>query len=847
MGRNDVVFKVIIDKKESEIKLKDLGRDFTDLGNSLKAVGRNATLIFVGLGAALTGLVIPAALFEKEMLNVSKTTGLVGDELKSLSQDLLSISKNSQLSAIQLAKIATSAGQLGIQGRQDILAFTQSVGQISQALGFQAEFTATAMAVISKQFGIPIPEVQNLGSAINELSQTTSASAEQIITAIQNVGPVLGRLRFSRKEIAGLVSTFVTLTGSGERAAIALSRFFSQASLKMEELSKVVGLSQEELKNLFDTDPTAFFLAVQEGFVNIESAVQRTALAQKIFGIQGARAVLGNSEQLELLVKNLKDSEKAYESNISITEELDRVNSGFLAQLKIFRSELTAQAITLGDTLLPALKALIGIARGGLEVFNRLPGPIKNLAVVSLVLTTVLAGLTAIIASVAGNVLIFTGFIAKSIPKITGFVRTIRTLTAAQTGLNLAFLANPIVLAITGIVVALGLLAFVFRDKFDEISRISKIFFEQMVAGFTFLKEAIKALIDFDISGLQDSFNKYKNTTRTNLDDIKNIWQNADEQIDRFKRGVGDIFPGPRVGAGRVDPTEEPEIPTVDTSAIDLRNQKEIQKAEELKRERIRLAEETAAALLGIKENQNFNELLLQDQAIQQAREKELLALETKRQILEERGLLDLELIESLEAQEQAIKDKFDRIEIERQRQVSNLKKGLLVNDLTTLKGFLGDVGVAFKEAAEALKLIRLGEAIVNTAGAIANALNGPFPANLANAAFVGLQGAAQIATINAQQFQVGAVEIPTTMPAILDRGEMVVTKSISQGVRAGELTIGGPEGRGKEQERSINMNFNFDGAQFIGITDDIVDEFEEKLIEKAETVGSALVTGQGF
>jgi TP901 family phage tail tape measure protein len=871
MGRNDVVFKVIIDKKESEIKLKDLSKDFTDLGNSLKAVGRNATLIFAGLGAALTGLIIPAALFEKKMLDVSKTTGLVGDELKDLGSDLLTISKNSQLSAIALADIAFSAGQLGIQGRKNILAFTKSVGEISQALGFQAEFTATAMAVISKQFGIPIPEVQNLGSAINELSQTTSASAEQIIVAIQNVGPVLGRLRFSREQVAGLVSTFVTLTGSGERAAVALSRFFAQASDKFDELSKVVGLSQEQLQTLFDTDPTEFFLAVQEGFVGIESAAQRTAIAQRIFGIQGARAVLGNSEQLQLLIKNLKDSENAYRDNISITEELERVNTGFLAQLKIFRSELTAQAITLGDSLVPALKTLIGIARDGLEVFNRLPSPVKNLAVISLVLTTALAGLTAAFSFVAGNIFTLLGFFTRIIPTIINLSKVIRALTVAQTGLNLAFLANPIVLAITGIVVALGLLAFTFRDKFDEIRNTAKIFFEQMVAGFEFLKDAIKDIITLDISGLKQSFEEYRSATKESLDEIKNIWEETndeifeitDETLSKLPGSIRDIIAGINEETAKIKPplispvtgepmapfrpfVEEPE-PVTFEQEVDLRTKEQIQKDKELRDERIRLAEETAAALLEIRQNQNFNELMLQDQAIQKARESELLSLELRRQVLQEQGLLDLEMITEFEAEEQAIKSRFDRIEIERQKQLSNLKRGILVNDLSTLKGFLGDVGVAFKEAAQALKIIRLGEAFINVANAITAALAGPFPANLANAAIVGAKGAAQIATINAQQFQEGAIEIPSQIPAILDPGEMVLTRSVAEGIRAGEISLGGPEREKGQETRPINMNFNFADAQFIGITDDIVDELEEKIIEKAETVGSALVSGGGF
>jgi TP901 family phage tail tape measure protein len=838
---NDVTFNVIIDKKQSEVSLKDLQKDFKKIGTSLKRISRDASLVFAGLGAALIGLLIPAATFEKRMLDVSKTTGLVGDELKALGSDLLTISKNSQLSALGLSQIAFSAGQLGIQGRKNILSFTKSVGEISQALGFQAEFTATAMAVISKQFNIPIPEVQNLGSAINELSQITSASADQIVVAIQNVGPVLGRLRFSREEVAGLVSTFVTLTGSGERAAVALSRFFAQASLKFDELSRVVGVSQEELKRLFDTDPTQFFLAVQEGFVGIESSAKRTALAQKIFGIQGARAVLGTSEQLKLLIKNLKESEKAYRENVSITEELARVNQGFFAQLKILKSELTAQAIIIGNQLLPAMKGLVSIMRSVIGSLEVIPARSKTFIVIVIALSAALAGLVAVISFVVGNILVLIGVI------------------------------GPVVAGIGALILVVGALALTFRDKFDEIGKILKISFEQFIRDFKFFGSAIKDILTLDIDGLKKSFKEYRSATKESLDEIKNIWEETndeifeitDETLSKLPGSIRDIIAGINEETAKIKPplisqvtgepmvpfrplVEEPE-PVTFEQEVDLRTKEQIQKDKELRDERIRLAEETAAALLEIRQNQNFNELMLQDQAIQKARESELLALELRRQVLQEQGLLDLEMITELESEEQAIKSRFDRIEIERQKQLSNLKKGFLVNDLNTLKTFLGEVGVAFKEAAEVLKFIRLGEAIMNTANAITAALSGPFPQNIANAAVVGAKGAAQIAIIQAQQFQLGAVEVPTQIPAILDPGEMVLTKSISEGIRAGELTVGGPEGVGQREPAQVNMTFDFADAQFIGITDDIVDQIEEKLIEKAETVGSALVSGGGF
>ncbi|KKN72957.1 hypothetical protein LCGC14_0405110 [marine sediment metagenome] len=945
---NDIAFKVTIDPKQAQTALVSLQKNLKSIGEGFTRFGRQSAVAFAGFAAVIGGVTFAFANFESQLIDIQRTTGITGDELKDLGSEILELSKNSDRSAIELGKIAAAAGQLGIQGSQNILTFTKTVAQVSTALGFAAEFTATALARISKAFDIPIDDVERLSSSINELSQTTSASAEEIVIAIQNVAPVLGRLAFSEEQIAGLTATFIELTGSGERAAVALSRFFSQASDNFDKLAEVTGLSQDSLKELFDTDPTKFFLSIQKGFAGVESNALRTAKAQEIFGIQGARAVLANNEQIERLVKNLNDSEKAFNENVSIQEEFEATSKKLLFQLGRLRNIFQILFIDLGQRLAPTIRTIIdGLTNLALK-FEALPDPIKDSLANALLLGAALTGMFAIlgfgigfILKAASNFIALGRVLVKVAPSFKKIALGIR-------GISLALLANPIGLIIGAIALAIGVLLFAFRNNFGGILDILKIFVDQWLAAFQFVRTVVglvanvlrdklggafrfitnlsravikrvienftiffnvlikganlafkpisrlfgvvkiffngiinvvgiaidklgsffktfvklaAAVIGFDLNALKSAIKEFTDTSEDNADRLKDVWKETqDANTEASRKANKDILKDNQDLAKQLTAPGLPPIPGLPTAPgapgvtipdvpgpkfVDTEAEKRKQALIQAAQDRIAGVQKEGQEIFTIRQEQSILELQSLQGTLSRREELELEQFQARRDLLLEQGSLDKETVELLKQEEQTIRDRFNRLQLEREKQLQIQRQKLQISDLTTLKGFLGEVGVAFKEAALVLKGIRLGEAIVSVATGIANALAGPFPVNIANAAIVGAQGAAQIATIQAQQFQVGAVNIPAQIPAILDPGEMVITRSIAQGIRGGDLTLGGPGG-GQQEGTTNNFNINFDGAQFLGIDESAVDQIEELLIAKREVIGSALVPGIG-
>jgi len=178
---------------------------------------------------------------------------------------------------------------------------------------------------------------------------------------------------------------------------------------------------------------------------------------------------------------------------------------------------------------------------------------------------------------------------------------------------------------------------------------------------------------------------------------------------------------------------------------------------------------------------------------------------------------------------------------------------GGMASGLTSIFSGMGRfiIGI-FKEIFSASKAVAMATALV-TAHAMAlnaakEAANAPFPLNIilppivyASMLAFGLAKAAIIGSIGLVGFAEGTPGITEDMVAQFSKGEIVVPKTFSDGIRAGELSLsGGGAGAGGSSSGDIT-NIYFDGASFFGPPDEMVSQLERALIERKFTVGSRI------
>ena len=308
-------------------------------------------------GASL--VVSEMATLEEGFIGVAKTTGLAGEEFDKLKQGLLELSTQiAGVSTENLLSIAESAGQLGIQGRENILKFTETVSKIAVATDLTAEQASTSLAKMSNTLQLPIADVERLGSTINELSNTTTATASQLVDVGNRVAGMGKQIGLTADEILALSATMKDIGMTNETAGSSLSQILGLMMKKVDEFAKFTGKSVEEWTQLIKTKPAQaleVFLTKLKELDNVTAVQSLKDLG--LDSVETSRAVLGLSKNIDLMKKNLSTAQKEWQTNTSLQKEYETASKSLNAQIEQTKNTIKLLIVKLSDELLPVLKS----------------------------------------------------------------------------------------------------------------------------------------------------------------------------------------------------------------------------------------------------------------------------------------------------------------------------------------------------------------------------------------------------------------------------------------------------------------------------------------------------------
>ena len=167
--------------KDVDSQTKQSKKSFFDYGDTLKKVGKQATLaggaIVASIGGALGMVAKQAIEFESAFTGVVKTLDVSGlsdsevtETLNGISDGLKEMSTRIPQTAAELAGIAEIAGQLGIES-SNILAFTETMAMLADTTNIAGEEGALALAKFMNVMGTSQGDIDRLGSTIVNLGE----------------------------------------------------------------------------------------------------------------------------------------------------------------------------------------------------------------------------------------------------------------------------------------------------------------------------------------------------------------------------------------------------------------------------------------------------------------------------------------------------------------------------------------------------------------------------------------------------------------------------------------------------------------------------------------------------
>lgn len=519
----------------------------------------------VGMGAAAGGAAmgLPVAKstkdyadFETAMLGVARqvndavdangkltaTYYEIGDALKDMSEKM-------PLTANELAKILEGGARMGIQGKRDLLTYTELTGIMATAFELPVDQIGEDIGKISNLYHVPIKDIRELGDTLNYLDDNAQSKGGDIIDVMKRIAGTADMVHMKYKEAAALGSTFLSLGAAPEVAATASNAMIGQlANAPMLATAKryrqglaMLHLNAKDLQHGMNQDATGTIIKVLEAIRRLPQDKQleaATRLFGKEYGDDAAKLAMNLEEYRKELA--LVNQERA---KGSMQRENDRKNGTLGALAQRAKNAVTNISTELGAHMAEPLKAAL---RGVLEKGHAMrewakenPKVAGGLMSVAKWSALVISGLGALAVG-AGAILpvlalmkfsmttlgISTGGIFSSIARggrlmgrVMGssFSLLIRGITLASR----ALLMNPIGLAITGIAVAAFLVYKYWRPIktwLTEAGDNIKSFFDRVSAYFSgivlTMKQCGTAMVDGLIQGIMSRLDAAKATMR---------------------------------------------------------------------------------------------------------------------------------------------------------------------------------------------------------------------------------------------------------------------------------------------------------------------------------------------
>lgn len=351
----------------AEQKKMNTGGSMLDGFNKISFAINSIAGVLSGIQGKMQQFVAQAAEMDDAYSDVQKTTGLTRDEVVALNDAFKNM--DTRTSRERLNELASAAGKLGITGSDEVLQFVEAANQINVALG--EDLGEDAIKQIGKMvgvFGECTDELQgkdlkgqmlSVGSALNELGASSSASEAYLVQFAGRLGGVARQAGISMDQILGFGSALDQDMQQVEMSATAFSTILTKMMSEPAKFAQAAGLDVQKFTTLVKTDTNA---AVKELLRSLKNSGDFEALTPILadLGLTGTRAtgvVTALANSIDKIETAQAIANQAMNEGVSITNEYDVKNSNLQAQLEKNEKAFKDAAIALGESLAPAFNS----------------------------------------------------------------------------------------------------------------------------------------------------------------------------------------------------------------------------------------------------------------------------------------------------------------------------------------------------------------------------------------------------------------------------------------------------------------------------------------------------------
>ncbi len=482
MAKKSINIRAGFDMKAFSTSSQNLTRSLKSTGKKMQSVGKSMSMSLTAPIVALGGLAVKTfADFEQSMAKVKAISGATGKDFKALTQTAKDLGISTRFAASEVSDLMLNYSKLGFSSGE-IQKITASTLDLALATGEDLATSAMVAGGTLRAFGL---DASKMGMVTDVMAKSFSSSAldlNKFQVSMASVAPVAKGLGQSLQQTTAQLGVLVNNGIEASTAGTMLRNMMLKATKD--------GFSMEEALS------------------DIASSTDKAGTSLKYFDTRATATALVLAENIKA-VKGLND--ELLDSSGSAKEMADIMDKTLEGSMMKLKSATEGLGIAFGEILAPTIGKVAGFLSDMAMQFADLSAGTKKTIVV-----------IAALAAAIGPLIFLVG------------------------GLSAAFgflLANPIVLAITGIALAVGALAMSMvdvNDKIKEVSKSSKILTKaseeatRQISGET---ERVKSYYDAlrqtnkgsqERADLIDTINRTYGTTLQNLEDESDFVKQLD-------------------------------------------------------------------------------------------------------------------------------------------------------------------------------------------------------------------------------------------------------------------------------------------------------------------------------
>lgn len=364
--------------------LKNAGDNISNFGERASKIGgtltKTVTLPIVAMGTAAVNAQVK---WESAFAGVKKTVDGTTEQMAELEKGIKDMSLALPSSAEDIAAVAESAGQLGIQ-TENILGFTKTIIDLSNATNLVGEEGASQLAKFANITQMSQKNFDRLGSTIVALGNNSATTEADIVSMAMRLAGAGKQVGMTESDIMSFAAALSSVGIEAEAGGSAFSKVMLEIQMAIQggsesvgDFAKVAGMSTQEFADKFKNDATGALITFIEGLGKLDNK----AVVLEDLGFSEIRvrdALLRASSAGDLFNKSIQIGSQAWKENTALTNEASQRYATTESQIAILKNEIVDTAREIGVELLPIVKDGLIVVKDLIKKFNELSPATKE-------------------------------------------------------------------------------------------------------------------------------------------------------------------------------------------------------------------------------------------------------------------------------------------------------------------------------------------------------------------------------------------------------------------------------------------------------------------------------------